>query len=87
MLDHVYCVWVLREVDVDVDFLFVAVRFLCGVLWVYVYALYVLVQAHLADFLYVLVCDVVGMVVLGSRTFSMSADIFCVIVLGIVFGG
>ena len=28
-----------------------------------------------------------GMVVLGSRTFSMSAAILCVIVLGIVFGG
>ena len=60
MLGYLYCVWVLREVDVDVDFLFVAVRFLCGVLWVYVYALYVLVRAHLDDFLYVLVYDVVG---------------------------
>ena len=28
-----------------------------------------------------------GMVVLGSSTFSMSAAIVCVIVLGIVFGG
>ena len=39
MLGYVYCVWVLREVDVDFDILFVGVRFLCGIPLMYVYSL------------------------------------------------